>query len=315
MSADQRHPYGGRYAEWTHGTYDVLRTGGTQEDGRRVITAPLPKTEVVRSPAPPSAPDETPAPPSSRGGAERKKAVPIREHAEMDRLLSALEYERPYVPEVKRETNGDPAAVHASEARLPPAGIDTPPLEPRTKLSDSLAREIMAPGPAPASADGSTSAGEPSSREVPTVTRSFIASRRKRDGVAALVAFVLFGGAAVFALVSLRSPPSSPIEASKPANAAPSTAAVEPVASSQSVAPAPTPSAMAEAAPAALPSSPPPSVPASAPLGSVLPPAADVTRAKASAPPASRRPAIAPAAAASAAPLPFHPHTELEEQN
>jgi hypothetical protein len=317
MSFGQR-PLGGRFTEWTNGTFVALGGEGAEIEGRRVITAPLPKPEAFASPppaAPPSAPEETPPPPSNREGAERKKAVPIREHAAMDKLLSALEYERPYIPELKRETNGDPSAAHASEAHLPPAGVDTGPLEPRTKLSDSLALEIAAPRATPAPPLAAL-VDDASSREVPTVTRSFSAARRRRGGVAAFAVLALLGGAMVFAFVSFRSAPPLPSSAAgAPPPSAPASASAAP-----SVVAMPEPASASGVASASTGATPPPQPPPSAAEVNVAvvatsvpaePLSAKAPRRATSAP----RVAPAPSAAASAAPLPFRPHTELEEQN
>jgi hypothetical protein len=232
--------FGGRYSEWTNGTYKVLTVGSPSEEDEmsgaedgRVITAPLPKrlnTLVGVAPPstpPPSSPEASAPPPSSREVDEGvqpeprtvKKAVPIRSHPVFDKLLNALNYERPYVPEQKAETNGDPAAAHSVGPRLLAVGVDTPPLEPRTKLSDSLVRDLI-PKPLEAPA-----------RDVPTVvTRSMpskaadepVASAPRRTRrpllvVGALSIAVGIGGVLFFVLGSSKTPvPDQPVLVAQP---------------------------------------------------------------------------------------------------
>ncbi len=235
--SDERRPLGGRFTEWTNGTFEA-RTARPESDAR-VITAPLPKHATLlgvapapgpmssaTEPAPPASSPREVAPPSDdradtkapEVGRRQKKTVPIQEHAVFDKLLNALEYERPYVVEQKAETNGDPAAAHFVGPRLLATGVDTPPLEPRTKLSDSLVRELVAK-PAEAPVPEASNDGALSARDVPTVvvTRSLRstpadepASGVPRPRRLGFIVVALSLGAVVIVLVALRKPKTPP---------------------------------------------------------------------------------------------------------
>ncbi len=145
------------------------------------------------APAPPSSasslaaatPDDTIPPPSSRSGEgstrPKKRALVSKPDPVFDRLLEKHSYERPHVLEPKPESDGALAASHSAEPRVPPAGVETAPPEPRVKVSDSLSRE-MAPLRRPKAAPASLPIPLPefsqkdergrSPRDIPTVTRS-----------------------------------------------------------------------------------------------------------------------------------------------
>jgi hypothetical protein len=155
MNPTDARPLGGRFTQWLDGkpivAADVLpkRT----PDGR-VTTAPLP-VRVPAATAIPSLVATVPGPPASVPGSARgperagevvapaRKPAEIKDHPGADKLLAALSsYNRPYLVEETRETDGHPAARYAGQPRSLSPGVPTPPREPRTKLTDSLVKEL-----------------------------------------------------------------------------------------------------------------------------------------------------------------------------